>query len=83
MCECDIKLVKKAAWKYILMKDSSYAKVATKLGISSSKVGNMLRNELEHVSPLLYKWFLRKKEKNELRAQTAFVQNVVKKQAKD
>lgn len=78
-CDCDKKLVKKAAWKYILMKQSSYDKVADALGVSSSLVGKMLREELPEISPFLTKLVLRKKEKNAARTRENFVKNVVKK----
>lgn len=78
-CNCDEKLAKKAAWKYILMKQSSYDKVAEALDISTSTVGKLLREVLPTISPFLNKLVLRKKDKNALRARENFLKNVVKK----
>lgn len=74
-CGCDKKLAKKAAWKYILMKESSYSKVAKELGISATRVGTLLREDLPTISTFLSKLVLHKKKKNEKRSRDTFTKN--------
>lgn len=67
---CEKKEILKYVRVYILMKDSSYAKVAERFSVSTSYVRKCLTIHLPLVSTFWYNQVLKKKDKNIARSKT-------------